>query len=46
MSEIPTVVTPSKDFKKLQEKLDSIEETVENTNAEILKRLGKKQVGM
>lgn len=42
MSEVPTVITSSDDFKKLQEKLDGIEETVENTNAEIIQRLGKK----
>ena len=42
MTEIPTVVTPSKDFKRLQEKLNDIDETVENTNAEVIQRLGKK----
>ena len=42
MSEIPTVVTPTKDFKRLMEKLDELEEKVENTNAEIFQRAGKK----
>ena len=42
MTEIPTVITPSKDFKRLQEKLNDIDETVENTNAEVIQRLGKK----
>ncbi|AEK20590.1 tetrahydromethanopterin S-methyltransferase subunit MtrG [Methanococcus maripaludis] len=42
MSEIPTVVTPTKDYKRLQAKLDEIENTVENTNAEIIQRTGKK----
>jgi len=42
MSEIPTVIAPSKEFKKLQDKLDKIEERVENTNAEIIQRVGKK----
>ncbi|HIP84436.1 MAG TPA: tetrahydromethanopterin S-methyltransferase subunit G [Methanothermococcus okinawensis] len=38
----PAVITPSKDFKELMEKLDEIEEMVDNTNAEIMQRLGKK----
>ena len=42
MTEIPTVVTPTKDFKKIQEELDKIEEMVENTNAELYQRTGKK----
>ena len=42
MAEIPTVVTPTKDFKKIQEELDKIEEMVENTNAELYQRTGKK----
>ena len=42
MSEIATVVTPTKDFKRLMEKLDELEEKVENTNAEIFQRAGKK----
>jgi len=42
MAEIPTVVTPTKDYKRLQAKLDEIESTVENTNAEIIQRTGKK----
>ena len=42
MSEIPTVIVPSKEYKELQEKLDGIEQTVENTNAEIIQKLGKK----
>ncbi|ACV24763.1 tetrahydromethanopterin S-methyltransferase subunit MtrG [Methanocaldococcus fervens] len=42
MSEIPTVVTPTKDFKRLMEKLEELEEKVENTNAEIFQRAGKK----
>ncbi|XRO74904.1 tetrahydromethanopterin S-methyltransferase subunit MtrG [Methanocaldococcus sp. 28A] len=42
MSEIPTVITPKEDFKRLMEKLDELEEKVENTNAEIFQRAGKK----
>jgi len=42
MSEIPTVLVPSKEYKELQEKLDNIEERVENTNAEIMQKVGKK----
>jgi len=38
----PSVITPSKEYKELQEKLDNIEEVVDNTNAEIMQRLGKK----
>ena len=38
----PSVITPSKEYKELQEKLDEIEERVDNTNAEIMQRLGKK----
>ncbi|ENN96453.1 tetrahydromethanopterin S-methyltransferase subunit G [Methanocaldococcus villosus KIN24-T80] len=36
------VLTPSKEFKELMKKLDELEEKVENTNAEIFQRAGKK----
>ncbi|WP_292459606.1 tetrahydromethanopterin S-methyltransferase subunit MtrG [Methanothermococcus sp.] len=42
MSDVPIVITPPDDFKKLRKKLDNINETVENTNAEVIQRLGKK----
>lgn len=38
----PSVITPSKEYKELQGKLDEIDERVDNTNAEIMQRLGKK----
>jgi tetrahydromethanopterin S-methyltransferase subunit G len=40
--DVPSIIASQDDFKKLQEKLNNIEETVENTNAEIVQRLGKK----
>ncbi|XRP96309.1 tetrahydromethanopterin S-methyltransferase subunit MtrG [Methanocaldococcus sp. 16A] len=40
--DVPTVITPTKEFKRLMEKLDELEEKVENTNAEIFQRAGKK----
>ena len=36
------LLLPTKDFKRLMEKLDELEEKVENTNAEIFQRAGKK----
>jgi tetrahydromethanopterin S-methyltransferase subunit G len=42
MAEIPTVITPNKEFKELQKKLDEVEERVERTNAEIFQRTGQK----
>ncbi|MBP2143095.1 tetrahydromethanopterin S-methyltransferase subunit G [Methanococcus voltae] len=42
MAEIPTVITPNKEFKELQKKLDEVEDRVERTNAEIFQRTGQK----
>lgn len=37
-----TILTPKDEFNKIMKKLDELEEKVENTNAEVFQRAGKK----
>jgi tetrahydromethanopterin S-methyltransferase subunit G len=40
MAEIPTVITPNKEFKELQKKLDEVEDRAERNNVQIRQRTG------